>query len=64
MAQLQKQNGGDDEPAKQKMKLGDDTKAKSAVEKAKAAIAKADEAQKRKGGQWVECCGIRTWVPD
>ena len=65
MSQAQKKIGGDDDsPAKQKLKMGDDNRAKSLVEKAKEAIARADEAQKRKGGRWEECCGIRTWVPD
>jgi len=65
MVQVQKKIGGDDNPAKQKqMKIGDDTKAKSAVEKAKDALKDADKALARKGGRYVTCCGIRTWVPD
>ena len=64
MSQMQKIGGGDDKPQKAKAKLGDDEKAKSAVERAKAALGKAEEAQKRKGGHWEMCCGVRTWVPD
>jgi non-canonical (house-cleaning) NTP pyrophosphatase len=65
MAQLQKKiGGGDDKPQKAKNKIGDDEKAKSAVERAKEAVKKADAAQERKGGHYVICCGIRTWVPD
>ena len=65
MSQAQKKIGGDDDsPAKQKMKMGDDSRAKSLVEKAKEALSRASEAQERKGGHFEECCGIRTWVPD
>lgn len=65
MSQAQKKIGGDDaSPAKQKLKMGDDNRAKSLVERAKEAIAKAERRDERKGGHWEECCGIRTWVPD
>lgn len=63
MAQLQKQNGGGDAPSSSKQKMRDDVSAKNAVERAKEAIKKADAVQEKKKGQWVECCGIRTWVP-
>ncbi len=64
MSQMQKIGGGDDKPQKAKQNMGDDTAAKSAVEKAKEALKRADEAQKRKGGHYEICCGIRTWIPD
>lgn len=62
--QLQKRHDDDDEAKTKAKKTTDDTKAKSAVERAKEVLAKAAEKQKRKGGHWEECCGIRTWIPD
>lgn len=65
MSQMQKIGGGDDKPQKAKNKIGDDEKAKSAVERAKEAVKKAEAVpEQRRGGRYVTCCGIRTWVPD
>ena len=58
----------DDDDIKDKPDIvQDDQKAMTAVQKAREVLAKAMKAQakpERKGGRYVQCCGIRTWVPD
>lgn len=65
-AQKQKRYGEDDDEADKKpaVIVKDDDKAKGAVQKAKDILGKLDEASKRKGGHWEECCGVRIWIPD
>jgi len=62
MTGMQKQKkGGDDEGQKQQQaEIKDDDKAKSVVERAKELLARPEP---RKGGHYMNCCGIRTWVP-
>lgn len=62
--QLQKRHGDDDDAKAKTKETTDDTKAKSAIERAKEVLAKAAQKPERKGGRYVSCCGIRTWVSD
>lgn len=63
---LQKQKTPDrgDEDKGEKSKMQDDPTLKSAADRAREALAKADQAATKKRGYWTSCCGVRYWVEE
>jgi len=44
--------------------LSDNQAVKDTAVKGRDLLKKLDQKQKEKGGRWVYCCGVKTWVKD